>query len=56
LEVYGWILLLLIFLTAIYTFGFGVQTWKEKNKLGSLFIMSLATSIIVITIVTIILV
>ncbi|MCA1029776.1 hypothetical protein LCL95_01865 [Bacillus timonensis] len=50
MEILSGCLLLII---SLYTAGFGITTWKEKNKIGALAILSLAAVILVLPFFTI---
>jgi len=39
---------LLFIVIALYTFGFSITLWKEKNKSGSLAVCALAASIAIL--------
>lgn len=53
MEIYGWTLLCVSVIIAIYTLLFARDIWNNKNKLGACFVALLAMSIVAIPFVTI---
>ncbi|MFS0600426.1 hypothetical protein [Peribacillus frigoritolerans] len=45
MNIFVWIIMISIFL---YTIGYSIELWKDKNKVGSFAVFTLALSIVVV--------